>query len=89
MITYIKACFFEFNTVSEGVQVMQNTKYPCAFVVNSDIYDYQGNLLIYPDLYFTVHNNIMEFISGEGDEYTSESTLYVQNNICKINKSRL
>ena len=84
MITYTKACFFEFDNVSDGVHRMMNIKYPCAFIVNSDIYDYQGNPLTYVDMFFTVHNDVIEFISGEGDENTLESLLYVQNNICKI-----
>jgi len=89
MTTHTKACFFEFDNIDDGVQKMQNANYPCAFIVGSEIYDHQGNTITYTDDFITIDNNLMMYICGEGDETTLEALLYVQNNICKINKSRL
>jgi hypothetical protein len=82
----ILICLFEFNDKNEGILKMENFNYPCAFIVGNDIYDYQGNPLIISDQYFTAPNNTMEFITGFGDENTLDGVLYVENNICKVNK---
>lgn len=89
MTTHTKACFFEFDELNEGIKTMENAQYPCAFVVESELYDYQGNLMTYTDDFITINNNLMKYICGEGDENTLEALLYVQNNICKINKARI
>jgi hypothetical protein len=82
----ILICLFEFETQNDGVLKMQTFDYPCAFIVGSDVFDYQGNPLVISDTYFIAPNNTMEFIVGFGDEDTPEGLLYVQDNICKVNK---
>jgi hypothetical protein len=79
-------CLFEFNSQNEGVTIMENFNYPCSFIVGSDIFDFQGNPLTISDQYFIAPNNTMEFITGFGNENTFEGVLYVENNICKVNK---
>jgi hypothetical protein len=79
-------CLFEFETQNGGISKMQTFDYPCAFIVGTEIFDYQGNPLVINDTYFTAPNNTMELIVGFGDENTPEGLSYVQDNICKVNK---
>jgi hypothetical protein len=79
--------FFEFETHNEGVTTMNNFDYPCAFIVDNEIFDYQGNPLNYVGEYFISPNESMSLIIGFGDENTTEDLTYVQDNICKVNKA--
>lgn len=82
----ILTCLFEFNTHNEGLNKMQDFEYPCAFIVNGSMFDYQGNPITITENYFLSPNDTMTFISGYGDENTIEGVLYVQDYICKVNK---
>jgi hypothetical protein len=82
----ILVCLFEFNSQNEGVTTMENFNYPCAFIVGNDIFDFQGNPLAISEQYYTAPNFVMDTIIGYGDENTICGVLYVENNICKVNK---
>lgn len=82
----ILTCLFEFNTHEEGLNKMENFEFPCAYIVNGKMYDYKGNPTIIIDNYIVSPNTTMEYIIGYGDDNTIEGVIYVQNNICKVNK---
>ena len=79
--------FFEFETHNEGVTTMNNFDYPCAFIVDNEIFDYQGNPLNYVGEYFISPNNTMSLVIVFGDDNKPEGLTYVQDNICKVNKA--
>jgi hypothetical protein len=82
----ILICLFEFNDKNEGILKMENFNYPCAFIIGDDMYNYKGDQIIISEEYFRAPNFVMDTIIGFGDENTVEGCLYVQDNICKVNK---
>tara|TARA_R110000803_G_C11966715_1_gene319332 strand:- start:93 stop:356 length:264 start_codon:yes stop_codon:yes gene_type:complete len=78
--------FIEFDTVSEGVDIMGNFDYPCAFTVSGDFYNSIGDVIIISEEYFIVPSSTMFTIVGYGDESTEYGILYVQSGFCKCNK---
>tara|TARA_R110001606_G_scaffold270038_1_gene418515 strand:- start:598 stop:861 length:264 start_codon:yes stop_codon:yes gene_type:complete len=78
--------FIEFDAVSEGVDIMSNFDYPCAFIVGGDFYNYTGDEIIVSEEYLIVPSGAMFTIVGYGDENAEYGILYVQSGFCKCNK---
>jgi hypothetical protein len=76
---------FEFETQNDGVLKMETFDYPCAFIVGSEIFDYQGNPLVLNEQYIIVPNKTLSLVIGFGNEETTEGYTYVQDNICYVN----
>jgi len=76
----------KFNSIQDGVSFMETFKYPCAFLVNENTYDYMGIGINITEETVEIPNNVLYTISGYGNEDTLEGVLYVESGICKCNK---